>query len=289
MKKLIVAASAAVAIMMSSSALAGPFIIDGTDADDHGFASGGANQDGWLYIQRAVENIAVGASLSRQQKTIAVLGSNLGFDAGNAAQSAVALSSTLSSAGWTVVLLNDAEITGFFTNTGSGLLSTGASILYMDSGINNVGGGISSSEQALIDGFATEINAFVGSGGGLFSMAQGYGWLTSLIPGLAAINSSGSSISLTAAGSAAFPGLTNADLSSGPHHKYFENVGILPILGTRTSGGQAIILGGAGGSIIDPTPGAVPESSTWMMMIVGFGAIGGAMRYRRRKINVTYA
>ena len=36
---------------------------------------------------------------------------------------------------------------------------------------------------------------------------------------------------------------------------------------------------GVGGTVI---PGAVPESSTWMMMIVGFGAAGSALRLRRR-------
>ena len=36
-----------------------------------------------------------------------------------------------------------------------------------------------------------------------------------------------------------------------------------------------------GGSIF--VPGAVPESSTWMMMIVGFGAAGSTLRLRRRK------
>lgn len=35
--------------------------------------------------------------------------------------------------------------------------------------------------------------------------------------------------------------------------------------------------------------GAVPESSTWMMMIVGFGAAGAALRNGRRKTTVTYA
>lgn len=35
--------------------------------------------------------------------------------------------------------------------------------------------------------------------------------------------------------------------------------------------------------------GAVPETGTWTMMIVGFGAAGGALRYRRRKTTVTYA
>lgn len=40
------AAVLAVALGGAWQAQAGPFIIAGTDADDHGFASGGANQDG---------------------------------------------------------------------------------------------------------------------------------------------------------------------------------------------------------------------------------------------------
>jgi PEP-CTERM motif len=36
------------------------------------------------------------------------------------------------------------------------------------------------------------------------------------------------------------------------------------------------------------TTGAVPEPATWAMMIGGFGAIGGAMRYRRRKASVSF-
>lgn len=34
---------------------------------------------------------------------------------------------------------------------------------------------------------------------------------------------------------------------------------------------------------------AVPEPATWAMMIGGFGAVGGAMRYRRRKTTVAFA
>jgi hypothetical protein len=37
-----------------------------------------------------------------------------------------------------------------------------------------------------------------------------------------------------------------------------------------------------------PIP-AVPEPAIWAMMIVGFGLIGGAMRYRRRSATVTFA
>ncbi len=37
------------------------------------------------------------------------------------------------------------------------------------------------------------------------------------------------------------------------------------------------------------TGGAVPEPATWAMMIGGFGMVGGAMRYRRRKTTVSFA
>jgi hypothetical protein len=34
---------------------------------------------------------------------------------------------------------------------------------------------------------------------------------------------------------------------------------------------------------------AVPEPATWAMMLIGFGAIGGSMRHRRRQTKVTHA
>jgi hypothetical protein len=39
---------------------------------------------------------------------------------------------------------------------------------------------------------------------------------------------------------------------------------------------------------VTPPPGGVPESSTWTMMIAGFGLAGAAMRYRRRKTAVSF-
>jgi hypothetical protein len=287
MKKLLALALASASLLASQPALAGPFILDGTDADDHGFASATANFDGWLYNQRALENIASGASLTRTQKVVAALGSDVGTTAGNAAQSAVALSSALSLAGWTVVLLNDSQISDFFANTGPGLHSTGASVIYMDSA-NNVNGGLSPSEQAIIDANAVNINNFVGSGGGLFTHSQGYGWLSALVPGLLPVFGGDQGIALTAAGNAAFPGLTNADLSTGPYHNIFTNVGSIPILGVDAGGflaGSAVILGGAGGSITnpDPIPGVIPEPATWAMMLLGFFGLGSILRSQRRR------
>jgi hypothetical protein len=35
--------------------------------------------------------------------------------------------------------------------------------------------------------------------------------------------------------------------------------------------------------------GGIPEPATWAMMIMGLGAAGGALRYRQRRVSVTYA
>jgi hypothetical protein len=40
---------------------------------------------------------------------------------------------------------------------------------------------------------------------------------------------------------------------------------------------------------VDKSAPAVPEPATWAMMLVGFGMIGGASRYRRRSTNVGFA
>lgn len=54
--------------------------------------------------------------------------------------------------------------------------------------------------------------------------------------------------------------------------------------------------GGTGGSrwgtwvaVVDAGPGGVPEPATWLMLIVGFGMVGGAMRRKVRKTVITYA
>lgn len=37
------------------------------------------------------------------------------------------------------------------------------------------------------------------------------------------------------------------------------------------------------------TPGAVPEPGTWLLMVLGFGAIGNAMRSKKRHVTPSYA
>ena len=71
-----------------------------------------------------------------------------------------------------------------------------------------------------------------------------------------------------------FAGATNVPLLAG------EN--IIRITGTA-SGNVSY------GGTISFVPNAVPEPATWAMMLVGFGMVGGAVRYRRRATKVVYA
>ena len=55
------------------------------------------------------------------------------------------------------------------------------------------------------------------------------------------------------------------------------------IFGLRFGGNYILVTGTANGAVA-----AVPESSTWAMMIAGFGLVGGALRYRRRATRVVF-
>lgn len=146
----------------------------------------------------------------------------------------------------------------------------------MDSG-GNVGGGSSSAERAVFTANAAVIDNFLGAGGGLFSQSNGYGWVTSLLPALTIVSGGGSGANLTVAGNAAFPGLTNADLTGGPRHNRFDNTGSIPVLAVDNSG-TAVIIGSAGGSITNP--GVVPVPAT--LALVGLGLVSFVGVSRRR-------
>jgi len=274
---------AGAALLACASAQAGPFILSGTDADDHGSFSAGVNQDGWLFMQRAIENIGVG--VTNGNKTVYVLGSTNGggtTDAYDAATSAFTQSS-LVGAGWTIAYVDGAAAITTFLQGGA----AGAGLIMMDSG-SNVGGGITAAEIAAVTANASFLNSFVGAGGGLFSQANGYDWLSALLPNVTVNDLQTTGLSLTAAGASAFPGLTNADLSAGPYHENFTNIGNLPVLATGIGAFSSlnVILGAATGSITDPgtppvTP-AIPEPSTYALMLAGLASVGWMARRRRR-------
>jgi hypothetical protein len=277
-------AVASAVLLVCAGAQAGPFILAGTDADDHGFSSAGVNQDGWSFMQRAIENI--GAGVTNGGRTVYVLGStNTGnaFDAYDAATSAFTLSS-LATQGWNVAYVDGAANIASFLQGGA----AGAGVIMLDSG-DNVLGGTTSAELAAVTANASFLNSFVGAGGGLFSQANGYDWLTALLPNVQVNDLQTTGLALTPAGSAAFPGLTNSDLSAGPYHQNFTNLGALPVLATGVGSfsNLNVIIGAAGGSITDPGPGpitpAIPEPSTYALMLAGLAVLGWMTRRRARR------
>ena len=259
-------------------AAAGPFILAGTDADDHGGANATGNLTGWLFMQRALENLASSTDLTNGNMTVVNLGSNAGSTAANAASSAFSFS-TLASSGWNFVNIDgDAALTDYFNGVGAtNINNTG--IIMMDSG-GNVSGGSSLSERNIFTSNASAIDSFLGAGGGLFSQSNGYGWVTSLLPGLTIVPGGGTGATLTPAGQAAFPGLTNADLTGGPRHNRFADTGLIPVLAVDNSD-IAVIIGSEGGSILDPGP-TNPTPEPGSLALAGL-ALAGLTAARRKK------
>lgn len=278
MIKTLISAAAMMTAAWGGSAVAGPFILAGTDADDHGGVSAGTNQTGWLFMQRALENLVTAPSLTTTNMVVANLGSS-GSSAQAAATSAFGLS-TLPGLGWSFQNVDGTtDLNAFFDGSGTTNINN-VGIIMMDSA-GNVGGGTSGAELGIFTANAAAIDAFLGAGGGLFSQSNGYGWVSALLPGLTAPGESSTGISLTAAGSAAFPGLTNGDLSSGPYHNRFENFGSIPVLGTSNATSNAIIIGAAGGSVTQPMPTPTPVPATMLLLGAGLVSLGLVRRTRR--------
>lgn len=250
-------------------ASAGPIILGGDDLTDHGSATsiGVGNAEGWLYIQRAITNIlSPGSNITRPGHIpgrIAALGAApsgaLGGDAGAAIGSAAA------AAGFTVDYYDGAAaINAFFVGLANNTVPNPAMLWIAGTGAAN---NLDSAEGAALTANAAAIAAFVSSGGGLMAHGSGvdaYGWLTTLLPGLTENNICTTNGVLTPAGIAAFPGLTNSDISAGPCHSSFSgNLGGLQVLANDTNGLHFIIGGGAGTSLVAADIGPIPTLSEW--------------------------
>lgn len=283
------AAIAALSITLSMAAQAGPIILGGDDLTDHGSrTAAGTNLAGWLYIEKAVSNLLSTETRSGAITTdIVALGSaaNPAFSVSNAGG---AIGSAANVLGKSVLYINGAAaINQFFANLASGAVNS--RMLWMaGNGANN---DLDASEGLALTANAAAINAFGASGGGIMAHGSGivaYGWLSALLPGLSdsgSCNSRGAT--LTAAGQAAFPGLSNNDINAnaGPCHSSFVgNFGGLTTL--AFDGGQrSYLIGGGTGTIIQcgqPGQPACPTPEPGTLPVVALGLLGLWYAVRRR-------
>lgn len=286
----------AIAVGSLGTATAGPVILGGDDLTDHGFRSGGANFEGWLYIEKAVDNI-----LSSQTRAgalthdIVALGSaaNPTFTSSNAGG---AIGSAADVLGKSVLYIDGAAaINSFFADLASGVVNPGM-LWFAGTGAAN---DLDSAEGLALTGNADAINDFGASGGGIMAHGSGstaYGWLSALLPGLNEVGGCQSSgATLTAAGMAAFPGLSNSDIDSnaGPCHSHFTGDfgGLTTLAFDGFTTPRSYIIGGGAGTVIAcgvpgrppcpptgvPEPGSLP-----LVALAGLALVGAHLRRRRR-------
>ena len=236
--------------VLSLAALAGPVVIDGSDASDHGSTNGVVNANGWLYMQKVLENLAPQVAPGTA-KVVVDIGTEPGSTARTAIDSAFALSS-LPAAGWTIVHVNGSAAVAAWM---AALSTSNTGILALPTANGQTSGDMDSTELAAINAASAKLAAFVGQGGGLFAMGEqgagAFGWLTTLIPSIVPTSGSGDIITLTPAGTAAFPGLTSADTTNAtPWHNFFSGTfGSLQVLALGDNGQPLILGGGAGTSL----------------------------------------
>lgn len=246
----------ALAVAGAEPAAAGPVILGGDDLTDHGSFSGSANQLGWLYIEKAIASLDAAATRPGSVGIAALGAAASGSTSGDAG---AAIGSAAAALGLPVTYYDGAaSLSTFFSDLASANVNPRILWIAGNDSVNDLDG----AEGAVLTANAAAINDFVGSGGGLMSHGYGpsvYGWLSALLPGAIETAVCWNPVSLTPQGSAAFPGLTNADVDAGPCHSTFSgDLGGLNVLAID-SADRAVIIGGADVTIAGACDGAVVE------------------------------
>jgi len=247
-------------VMISSVYVsAGPVILGGDDLTEHGSVVNGVPQQGWLYMQRALENLSRQVARPGNDGSIAALGSAPSTATSDDAGAAIGVAAA--AAGLRVTFYNGADaINSFFADLARGAVNpaiiwiAGTECCQSDTFNDLV-----SAEGTALTANAQAIADFANDGGGLLAHGFGtaaeqtiaYGWLQTLIPGLQAVlGCDFNGATLTPVGMTAFPGLSNTDITAGPCHNHFEgNLGGLEIL-ALDGNGDSFIIGGGRGTII---------------------------------------
>lgn len=248
----------------------GPVILGGDDLTAHGSrnTTTNVNEDGWLYIEKALENILPSVTRAGNDGSIAALGSADSTITSGDAGAGIHFGAQDAGSGIPVTYYNGGPaMEAFFDALRAGTANPAIIWIAGDDASNDLSD--DTTERTALSNNATTIGDFVNSGGGLMSHGAEYGWLTGLFPGASTVVGGGDQdLQLTPAGLAAFPGLTNPDVNAGPWHNHFEgNLGSLATLVessavTDSLGNPARVVVGGGavvlpGSItLDPAVGA---------------------------------
>jgi len=287
-KRILAAVAFASAAALAPGAWAGPVILGGDDLNDHGSFNGTNNIEGWLYIQNALANLLTGITRPGNDGTIVVLGAAPTVPA----TSTPTAGESCGAAYWpaqrlvpvrTVTCIDTAAgITTFFANLAAGTANP-AIIVYPGNGASN---GVDTAEETALLANAGAISNFVASGGGLLGHTGPYTWLSALVPGITTTGGCiESGATLTPAGVAAFPTVTNADITAGPCHNSFAgNLGGLGILALDGSTPRLnFIIGGGAGTSFAPVSRDIPTMSEWTMILMALllASLGAAALRRR--------
>lgn len=266
---------------------AGPVVIGGDDLNDHGSWDGSANIEGWLYIQNALASLVSQVTLSGNDGTIVVLGSDPssipGVTAGDGCTAAYFPAQALTPARTVTCIEGDTAINTYLTGVAGGT-NRPAVIVYPGSGVGN---DVDTAEEAAWAANATTIADYVAAGGGLLAHEGEYTWLTALLPGIVIdfdVCEADPGATLTTVGQTAFPTVTDADINAGPCHLSFSgDFGGLQVL-ANDAGGLPFILGGGSGTTFEPTAAVVPTLSPWALLLLIAGLAGLALaRMERRR------
>lgn len=251
-----------------AAAAGGPVILGGDDLTDHGGrnTTTNVNTEGWLYLEKALENVAPAVTRAGNDGSIAALGSTDSTSTFADAGAAIHFAAQDAGPGIPVTYYDGGTaIDQFFVALRAGTAKPAIIWIAGTDSSNDLNG---AEATALADN-ATTIGDFVNSGGGLISHGVEYGWLSGLFPGATiAFSGSDGDLQLTAQGQSAFPGLTDGDVNAGPWHAHFEgNLGGLATLvvskdvNDATGADARVIVGGVGvvlpGSITLDPPSAV--------------------------------